>query len=287
MTTLDTHATARTAYSLGTTLREYERLRQQAEIWTHATERVLDRVDPVPGSRCLDAGSGPGVTMRQLAQRVGPAGRVVGIDVDEALGGLSLERLHEDGHRQCEFRLHDLAGDSPIPGAPYDVVYVRLVLFHLPERAALLARLWDAVAPGGHLVVQDYDLSAAGTQPDLPSVAAVGDLIIGAFTAAGCETRAGYLLPRWFADAGIGAPDGTDVAGRLDRLAGAAAMFDQVTRSLLPVAVAQGLVTETDATALLTQLHEDALSDPDRPAMWPLLVAAWKRKEVAGRVDAS
>ena len=32
----------------------------QAEVWQHATERVLDRVDPAPGSRCLDVGSGPG-----------------------------------------------------------------------------------------------------------------------------------------------------------------------------------------------------------------------------------
>ena len=63
---------AGSTYVLGTTRREYERVRRQAEVWQLATERVLDRVAPPPGSRCLDAGSGPGVTMRQLAQRVGP-----------------------------------------------------------------------------------------------------------------------------------------------------------------------------------------------------------------------
>ena len=99
---------AGSTYVLGTTQREYERVRRQAEVWQHATERVLDRVDPAPGSRCLDAGCGPGVTMRQLAQRVGPQGRVVGIDVDEALGADSVARLHDEGHRQCEFRAHDL-----------------------------------------------------------------------------------------------------------------------------------------------------------------------------------
>ena len=65
---------AGSTYVLGTTQQEYERVRRQAEVWQRATERVLDRVDPAPGSRCLDAGCGPGVTMRQLAQRVGPAG---------------------------------------------------------------------------------------------------------------------------------------------------------------------------------------------------------------------
>ena len=60
-------------------------------MWEGATERVLDRVGLAAGARCLDAGCGPGETMRQLAQRVGPSGRVVGIDVDATLGGLALE----------------------------------------------------------------------------------------------------------------------------------------------------------------------------------------------------
>lgn len=235
-TVLDTQPTA-SAYSLGSSEAEYQRLRAQAQVWEQATERVLDRIDARPGARCLDAGCGPGVTMRQLSRRVGPQGSVVGIDIDETLGTRSIAELRADGHRGCEFHTHDLTGDTPIPGGPYDIVYARLLLFHLPQRPAVLARLWAAVAPGGHLVVQDYDLASAGTAPDLPDVAAVGDLIRNAFTAAGCEIRAGVLLPQWFHDAGIGAPDGTDVAGRLDRLADAARMFEAVARSLVPVAV--------------------------------------------------
>ena len=81
-----TTASATAGYSLGTTEAEYQRLRAQAQVWEQATERVLDRIDLRPGSQCLDAGCGPGVTMRQLARRVGSSGRVVGIDIDEALG---------------------------------------------------------------------------------------------------------------------------------------------------------------------------------------------------------
>jgi trans-aconitate methyltransferase len=279
MTTVHTPATGSTAYSLGTTAREYDRLRRQAQVWEPATELLLDRIDLPAGSRCLDAGSGPGVTMRQLARRVGPQGRVVGVDIDGTLGTLSLDRLRADGYRNCEFHRHDLLTEAAIPAGPYDVVYARLLLFHLPQRLAVLAKLWDAVAPGGCLVVQDYDLTSAGTMPTLDSVAAVGELILGAFTAAGCEVRAGVLLPRWFSEAGIGSPDGTEVAGRLDRLAEAALMFDAISRSLLPVAVRHGLITEPDADALLAHLHEDARADPDRPTLWPLLLGAWKHKD--------
>jgi trans-aconitate methyltransferase len=68
---------------------------------------------------------------------------------------MALTTLHEAGHPQCSFHAQDLSADEPIPGAPFDLVYARLLLFHLPQRVAVLARLWDAVAPGGHLLVQD------------------------------------------------------------------------------------------------------------------------------------
>ena len=95
-------------YSLARTPEEYERLRAQARVWESTTGRLLDRVALAAGSRCLDAGCGPGETMRLMAQRVGPSGRVVGVDVDERLGRQALAALHDAGHRQCEFAHVDL-----------------------------------------------------------------------------------------------------------------------------------------------------------------------------------
>ena len=266
------------AYSLGHTDAEYDRLQRQAMVWQAATERVLDRVAPTPGARCLDAGCGPGVTMRQLAQRVGPQGRVVGIDSDERIGRLAVEHLHAEGHHQCEFRTHDLRDDAAMPGGPYDVVYARLVLFHLPDRVTVLRRLWDAVAPGGALVVQDYDLAVVSAVPSLASVDGVGQVILDAFTLAGCEVRAGSLLPRLFTNAGIAEPDGTDVAGRLDPIRVAGRMLEDVFTSLLPVSLAHGLVTRPEADERLRRLREDIATDPTHQVLWPLLMAAWKRK---------
>jgi hypothetical protein len=102
--------------------------------------------------------------------------------------------------------------------------------------------------------------------------------ILGAFTAAGCEVRAGALLPRLFQEAGVGFPDATDVAGRLERLVDAAPMLEGVVRSLLPAAMARGQVTESDGHALIAQLHDAVAEDPDRPLLWPLLLGAWKQK---------
>ena len=51
-----------------------------------------------------------------MAERVGPAGRVLGIDRDASLGALAVEMLHGEGHRQCSFREHDLSQAAAVPG---------------------------------------------------------------------------------------------------------------------------------------------------------------------------
>ena len=266
-------------YALGHTPREYERLRMQARAWQVATGRLLDQVGLGPGASCLDAGCGPGETMRAMAERVGPAGRVLGIDADPALGAMTLAMLHGAGHRQCAFQAQDLAAAEPLPGAPYDLVYARLLLFHLPQRVNVLARLWDAVAPGGHLLVQDYDLRSVGTLPQSDWDAELLRVLTGAFGAAGADVSAGARLLQLFVQAGAGTPDGTDVAGRIEPLATGRMIMEGAFRSVLPTALAHGVTTEAAAARVLASVDRDATRFPDRPVLWPLLIGAWKRKD--------
>jgi SAM-dependent methyltransferase len=266
-------------YSLGHTPAEYERLRAQARVWEAATGRLLDAVALARGATCVDAACGPGETMRLMAERVGAAGRVTGIDLDAELGALAVERLRADGHHQCRFHAHDLTAEVPIPDGPFDLVYARLILYHLPQRAEVLGRLWDAVAPGGHLIVQDYDIRSVDVLPSLDSVDEIARVLIEAFGAAGCDVSVGVRLPQLFAQVGAGEPDGTDVAGRLEPLATGRAILERTFRSLLPVAVAHGITTDEQAAETLAALDRDAESFPDRPMTWPLMIGAWKRKD--------
>jgi len=270
--------TAQSRYALGRTSQEYERLRAQARFWEAATGRVLDLVAPAPGARCLDAGCGPGETMRLLAQRVGPSGRVIGMDADGQLAAATREALHDAGHRQCEVVVTDLTRDEPVPHGPFDVVLARLLLFHLPTRVEVLARLWQAVAPGGHLVIQDYDLTTADVLAPAPGAGDTVRVMHRAFEAAGCDIRTGAALPMLFAEAGVGTPDGTDVAGRLVPFREGHGMLSAVVRSLLPTAIEHRLTTPDGARAMFAALDADAARFPDRPMLWPLLISAWKRK---------
>jgi ubiquinone/menaquinone biosynthesis C-methylase UbiE len=265
-------------YALARTPAEYERLRAQARAWEPAMARLLDGLGLGPGARCLDAGCGPGESMRLLAERVGPSGSVTGIDIDGPLGEQALDMLRGEGHGQCAFARVDLTAGDAIPGGPFDLVYARLLLFHLPERVAVLRRLWDAVAPGGHLLIQDYDVRSSDVLPALDSIDEWRRVVHAAFDARGADPEVGAHLPQLFARAGIGAPDGTDVAGRLESFADGARFFIGVHQGIASAAIAHGITTEDDAAALRTRIARDAERYPDRPVQWPLLVGAWKRK---------
>ena len=157
-------------------------------------------------------------------------------------------------------------------------MYARLLLYHLPQRVNVLRRLWDAVAAGGHLLIQEYDLRSIGILPTLDSLEELRRVLMEAFTAAGCDVQIGARLPELFAQAGIGAPDGTDVSGHLEPLAEAHRMFTAAYTSVLPTAIAHGITTEQHAAATLSEVARDAERFPDRPTLWPLLIGAWKRK---------
>ena len=265
-------------YVLGRSTEEYERLRVQARTWEAATGQLLDRVELAAGARCLDAGCGPGETMRLMAQRVGPAGFVCGVDVDADLGRQAEGMLHDAGHRQCVFVPADLEAGAPIPGAPFDLVYARLLLFHVGDPTAVLAHLWDAVAPGGVLVLHDYDLRTADVLPALPTVDEWKRIVPAAFSGAGRDIHTGHRLPLLFAAAGLGAPDGTDVAGRLEPLSTAGPMLAAVFRSLQPAAESFGLTTPEDAARWQDAFARDMREHGDHATLWPLLIGAWKRK---------
>jgi len=89
----------------------------------------------------------------------------------------------------------------------------------------------------------------------------------------------GARLPQLFTQAGIGYPDGTHVAGRLEPLAKGRAFLERTFRSVLPVALAYGIISSAGATELLAILDRDTVRFADCPMGWPLLIGAWKRKE--------
>ena len=266
------------SYLLERTVAGHDQERTEALALEPATGRLLDRVELARGARCLDAGCGLGETMRLMAQRVGPTGEVTGLDIDSAIGERAIQMLHAAGHRQCTFAPIDLASDDAIPHAPFDLVYARRLLMHVADPVAVVGRLWAAVASGGHLVIQDYDARTIDVEPSIGVVAEFRRVFIETITAAGGRADIGRQLPLLLAQAGVGAPDGTDVSGRLQPLSTLGPQFADLYRALLPAADSLGISTRERCRRDLEELARDIAEHPDRSALSPLLIGVWKQK---------
>ena len=99
------------------------------------------------GRRCLETGAGGGSIADWLARATGPTGRVLATDVNTR---------HLPPSPPYDVLVHDLESE-PVPDGPWDVIHARLVLLNLPGREAILRRLAAALAPGGALVVEDFE----------------------------------------------------------------------------------------------------------------------------------
>jgi len=110
----------------------------------------VDRARLGPGDRVLDVATGPGTAAFLAAERVGPTGRVVGIDISGKMVDLCNQRAA--AMEQVSFARHDME-DTGQPDAGYDAVLCVLGLMFAADNAAALRELHRVTAPGGRIAV--------------------------------------------------------------------------------------------------------------------------------------
>jgi SAM-dependent methyltransferase len=123
-----------------------EQLDHLAYLFDPVSTRFIDEIGVEAGQRCLDVGAGGGSIARWLAERTGPSGTVVAVDIDTS-------RLRPD--QGVEIHRHDINDGLPVAG-PFDLIHARFVLMHLSRRTEIVTTLVDALAPGGWLVIGDF-----------------------------------------------------------------------------------------------------------------------------------
>ena len=106
------------------------------------------------GETVLDLGSGAGIDVLLSARRVGPTGRVFGVDMTEEMLALARANAEEAGADNAIF-LKGLIEDIPLPAESVDVVISNCVLNLSVDKAAALAEIARVLRPGGRLGISD------------------------------------------------------------------------------------------------------------------------------------
>ncbi len=163
MTTLNSNAA--TGQLVPTAARVYEEFFVPALFGAWA-DPVADAAGLRPGQRVLDVGCGTGVHARAAARRVGPTGRVVGVDPNEGMLAVAAGSPEPVRWRR------GTAEALPFPDGSFDHVVSGFVLMFLTDRTRALAQMARVLTPGGRLTVTTWT-----ALPTTPGYAAMVDLL--------------------------------------------------------------------------------------------------------------
>ncbi|MFP3900819.1 MAG: class I SAM-dependent methyltransferase [Acidimicrobiia bacterium] len=112
-------------------------------IFAEWAPHLVDAADVMTGQRVLDVACGTGIVARTAADRVGPGGRVVGVDRNEAMLTVA-GRIRPD----LTWRRADAAA-LPFDDGSFDAVLCQMALMFFPDDVAALREMGRVAATGG------------------------------------------------------------------------------------------------------------------------------------------
>jgi arsenite methyltransferase len=132
-----------------------------------------------PGETVLDIGSGGGIDAFLAAQRVGPTGAVIGVDMTPAMLQRARRAAKKGNYANVKFR-RGYAEKLPLAAATVDVVISNCVINLTEDKARVFAEAYRVIKPGGRLEINDMVFSRGILPAQRASAAGWAECISGA-----------------------------------------------------------------------------------------------------------
>lgn len=139
-----------------------------------------------PGNTVLDLGSGAGNDVFVARSLTGEHGRVIGVDMTEAMIAKAEINKQKLGYDNVEFRLGDIE-DLPLEDNIIDVAISNCVMNLVPDKARAYTEVYRVLKPGGHFSISDIVL--VGELP--PAILRAAELYAGCVS--GAMQKTAYL----------------------------------------------------------------------------------------------
>jgi SAM-dependent methyltransferase len=263
-------------YVLGGSDAERARLRAQADQYEPSARWLLEAIGLRRGARVLDVGCGPFGIIALLANAVGPAGQVVGLEREPKFVEMARAEVARLGLGNVTVVEGD-ALSSGLDRGSFDLVHERLVIVNVPERGDLLAEMVSLAAPGGVIALEDIDNISWVCEPAHESWAALLGVFHDVFRAGGGDPFVGRRLPALLREAGI-----SDMRAQVHTALPEPGEYRRthllaLIESLRGKVIASGLMDQAEL-----ERHRAALSDhlanPATLVIDKLLVQCWGHK---------
>ena len=132
-----------------------------------------------PGEAVLDLGSGSGLDCFLAAQKLGPQGRVVGLEMSDDMLKLARRNLAKVGATNVEFRKGEMES-MPLPDSAFDVIISNCVINLSPDKDGVLRESFRVLRPGGRLRVSDIVWTRTPTAAEQEDLASWAGCVAGA-----------------------------------------------------------------------------------------------------------
>ena len=123
--------------------------------FTHYGRRLVELAQVSQGASVLDIASGRGASLFPAAERVGPTGRAIGIDLAESMVEEAIHEIRLRGLGNVEARVMD-AENLLFPNATFDYVLCGFCLFFFPQLERALSEMRRVLKPNGRIATSTW-----------------------------------------------------------------------------------------------------------------------------------